>query len=174
MAKVQPTGFSILQNSKATVSTPSQSSMKSNTKVPLFPKDTDRSNFHRQFGNIFDEEMISMAMSNEEDLNVEYFCIFCQELKTKDKEEARRHYQRHVDYYPLVCSLCGQGSCDLPEFLKHHTSTHPNSEKGRYKRREQPQIDKWINGFLYAQATIIRAFRLVNNVWFVNEFLIQT
>ena len=120
--------------------------------------ETDRSNFHRQFGNIFDEEMMSMAMNNEQDLNVEYFCIFCRDLKTKDKEEARRHYQRHVDYYPLVCSLCGEGTCDLPEFLKHHTTKHPDSEKGRYKRRQQTQIEKWINGFLYAQSTIIRAF----------------
>lgn len=157
--KSQSTGLSILLNSQHSQSNLSQQSMtKTTSKGSFFPKDNDRSNFHRQFGNIFDEEMMSMAMSNEEDLNVEYFCIFCSELKTKDKEEARRHYQRHVDYYPLVCSLCGEGACDLSEFLKHHTSNHPNSEKGRYKRREQPQIDKWINGFLYAQSTIIRAF----------------
>lgn len=102
--------------------------------------------------------MMKMAMNNEEDLNVDFFCIFCRELKTKDKEEARRHYQRHVDCYPLICSLCGQGQCDLFEFIKHHTTTHPDAEKLQYKSREQPHIDKWINEFLYAQSTIIREF----------------
>lgn len=119
---------------------------------------TNRDNFHLQFQNIFDGDMMKMSMNQEEDLNVDYFCIFCQDFTTKDKDEARRHYQSHVDYHPIICSLCGVGSTDLPEFLKHHTSKHPEAEKGRYKRKEQPHVEKWINGFLYAQATIIRAF----------------
>lgn len=87
---------------------------------------------------------------------MEYFCVFCED-RFKDKDEARRHYQKHINYKPFICSLCGEGTTDLNEFLKHHTDVHPDAEKGRYKRREQPHIDKWINGFLYAQATIIRA-----------------
>ena len=58
----------------------------------------------------------------------------------------------------MMCSLCGEGATDMQEFLKHHTEVHPDADKGRYKRREQPVISKWINGFLYAQATIIKAF----------------
>lgn len=147
------------QNSVSVLQTPSNEMSNADQKsvVPSMV-DTDRSNFNRQFRNIFDDEMMTIAMSKEEDLNVEYFCIFCRDLRTRDKEDARRHYQRHVDYYPLVCSLCGDGACDLSEFLEHHTSRHPDSEKGRYKRKESPQVEKWINGFLYAQATIIRAF----------------
>ncbi|RWS29751.1 hypothetical protein B4U80_12698 [Leptotrombidium deliense] len=120
--------------------------------------ESNQSSFQRHFGNIFDDEdMIKLAINQEEDANTEYFCIFCDSV-FKEKDEARRHYQQHVNYYPMMCSLCGEGATDMQEFLKHHTEVHPDAEKGRYKRREQPLVDKWINGFLYAQATVIRAF----------------
>ncbi|RWS15484.1 hypothetical protein B4U79_15285 [Dinothrombium tinctorium] len=136
--------FTIIRNKNSVVN---NSAMESN-----------RSHFQRHFGNIFDdEEMVKLSINQEEDLNTEYFCIFC-DSTFKDKEEARRHYQKHVNYYPMMCSLCGEGLTDMQEFLKHHTEEHPDANKGRYKRREQPIVDKWINGFLYAQATVIRAF----------------
>ncbi|XP_053201276.1 uncharacterized protein LOC128386288 isoform X2 [Panonychus citri] len=115
--------------------------------------------FEEQFANIFDEEeMAEVDFTGEDDslLNVGYFCIFCPET-FKDRDEARRHYQKHVNYYSMMCSLCGEGATDMQEFVRHHKESHPEAKKGRYKRREQPIIDKWINGFLYAQATITRA-----------------
>ena len=121
-----------------------------------------RNHFHREFGNIFDDgdgkvRLLHGQGGSKTPTETEYFCIFCQH-RTKDKDEIRHHYQKHMNYYPVICSSCGFLAFDLPHFLDHHASFHPKSPKGRYKRKEIPHVDRWINGFIYAQATIIKAF----------------
>lgn len=119
---------------------------------------TDQENFQRQFGNIFDEEMTSAALTQPVTGDTNYFCVFCDERDFSGRDEARRHYQHHLQYYPILCSLCGTRVTDLSDFLRHHTSSHPGCEKGKYKRREVPHIDRWLTGFLFAQSTIVSAF----------------
>ena len=117
----------------------------------------------QQFSDMMDdegEEDYHMTIEQNSDKiiqNVNYFCIFCPQ-KIADKEEAYRHLQKHVDYYPIVCLLCGEGLTDCQSFMKHHRESHPEATKGKYKKKEQPIVDKWISSFLYSQATIIRSF----------------
>ena len=120
---------------------------------------TDHENFHRQFGNIFDDDMpVSAALVQPVTGETDYFCVFCDQRDFSGREDVRRHYQHHLEYYPILCSLCGSRATDLPDFLKHHTTCHPGCEKGKYKRRELPHVDRWLSGFLYAQSTIVTAF----------------
>ncbi|KAI1293743.1 hypothetical protein HDE_06316 [Halotydeus destructor] len=86
-----------------------------------------------------------------------YLCIFCDE-RFKEKDSAKRHYQEHLQYYPLICSLCGKALLDLPEFLAHHTANHSDEAKGRFKRKERPHFDDWIETFLNSQKAGITAF----------------
>jgi len=118
-----------------------------------------RNSFHQEFGNIFDDDMIESSNNNNiQDGDIEYFCVFCEERGFKDKDDAKRHYQHHLEYHPVICSLCGFKALDIQDFLDHHTSSHPDAEKGRYKRREVAHIDKWISAFLYTQTNLIKTF----------------
>ena len=115
----------------------------------------------QQFSDMMDDESehsLKFDITSDKIIqNVNYFCIFCPEKYT-DKEEAYRHLQKHVDYYPIICLTCGEGLTDCQSFMKHHRESHPAAVKGKYKKKEQPIIDKWISSFLYSQATIIRSF----------------
>lgn len=114
----------------------------------------------QQFKDMMEDESMDITNTTDANIeykNVEYFCIFCTE-KLLSKENAYQHYQNHVDYYPIICLTCGERLTDLQSFLTHHRETHPEAVKGRYKKKEQPNIDKWITSFLYSQATIVKAF----------------
>ncbi|CAG2168074.1 unnamed protein product [Oppiella nova] len=78
--------------------------------------------------------------------------------KMPTKELAYEHMQRHLDYFPIICLTCGEGLTDLQSFMKHHRQSHPEAVKGRYKKKEQPVMEKWIASYLYSQTTIIRSF----------------
>ncbi|XP_054161375.1 uncharacterized protein LOC128959447 [Oppia nitens] len=121
-------------------------------------------NLSQQFSDLMDTEDCNQFQQidiNEHNFNSEsntgYFCIFCTENFTV-KEIAYQHIQKHIDYYPIVCLLCGEGITDIQEFIKHHRQTHPKAVKGKYKKKEQPLYDKWISAYLYSQTTMIRSF----------------
>ena len=89
---------------------------------------------------------------------MEYFCAFCKE-KFLGKDIAYRHYQVHLEYYPIVCQVCRDGFTDMEQYVDHHKRQHPKILNGRYKKIQNPIVDKWISGFLYSQATsIVRSF----------------
>ena len=91
--------------------------------------------------------------------SADYFCIFCEERAFATRDDARRHYQHHLDYQPIVCSLCNQRLTDLEAFMQHHASRHAGMDRGRYKRRELAHVERWLSGFLYAQsAGVVSAF----------------
>ena len=144
-------------------------------KAPRTPSssmaETNRSNFHRQFGNIFDEEMMKMAMNNEEDLNVDFFCIFCRELKTKDKDEARRHYQVMFDY-PLVCSLCGQGQVTCPSSSSITQQLTQMLKKVGTRGENNHTLTNGSMDSCTLNPPSFEPFHHVNNVSFVNKSLV--
>lgn len=128
--------------------------IKSSTK----PVTETKNYLSQEFKDMMEDEEIDFIPNTCTQLtNIVYFCIFCSE-KFTSKESAYHHFQNHVDYYPIMCLTCGEGLTDLQSFLIHHRETHPEAVKGRYKKKEQPVIDKWISSFLYSQTTITNAF----------------
>lgn len=91
------------------------------------------------------------------DSDEQYFCIFCLSIFS-DRTQTRRHYQEHVDYYPIVCNHCGISCTDLGAFERHLLKRHPQRPLNRaYAKRFEPDIENWLDNFLFSQLQLIKS-----------------
>ena len=58
------------------------------------------------------------------------------------------HFQHHIDYFPIQCSLCDEAITHIISFVKHCRSTHPELQTAKYIRKYNSIYFNWIHNFL--------------------------
>ncbi|CAG2104095.1 unnamed protein product [Medioppia subpectinata] len=94
---------------------------------------------------IFDK---TMADDSDEEL---YYCIFCTEKKYFSKMDAYSHYGAHLEYLPVMCTICRRNFPDVDHCMTHHMSDHSTEDNIQYEITEDHSLVKWVNEFLDSQ-----------------------
>lgn len=77
----------------------------------------------------------------------------------RSRLSARRHFQEHIEYYPIVCNHCGISCTDLAAFERHLLKRHPERPlNGSYLKSFRVEIDDWIDSFLFAQLQLVKTY----------------
>ncbi len=81
-----------------------------------------------------------------------YSCFFCKQTCV-GFTKAFIHYQLHIDYFPVQCSVCDEANTDVHSFVSHCKKMHSNLNKVKYIQKVNSNCIDWIQTYLNSQST---------------------